>query len=184
MVGVRMREEEFIIKFYSCDDEEQFLKDIYHNLNCLQQENQQLKEQLLVIQDNEETFRLEMEDITKALRLDKGTLFDDVKVYARSLKDNLKLLKKENYELKKKLEESKKNNNKLLIYNANIKFNSKRFIKYLEDEKDRLIKETSHYYIDSFDRQHAVNETIYDEVDIILQKYKEIRGISDEKIKN
>ena len=39
-----MNEEEFIIDFYSCDDEEQFLKDIYHNLNCLQQENKMLKE--------------------------------------------------------------------------------------------------------------------------------------------
>lgn len=41
-----MNKEEFIIKFYSCDDEEQFLKDVYHNLNCLQQENQQLKIQI------------------------------------------------------------------------------------------------------------------------------------------
>lgn len=31
-----MNEEEFITKFYSCDNEEQFLKDICHNLNCLQ----------------------------------------------------------------------------------------------------------------------------------------------------
>lgn len=117
-----MREEEFITKFYSCDDEEQFLKDIYHNLNCLQQENKilkenadnndkvvdkinwenmllkkenkQLKEQLLVTQGNEETFRLEMEDITKTLGLDEDTLFDDVKAYARSLKNNWNKLKK------------------------------------------------------------------------------------------
>lgn len=41
-----MSKEEFITKFYSCDDEEQFLKDVYHNLNCLQQENQQLKKEL------------------------------------------------------------------------------------------------------------------------------------------
>ncbi len=41
-----MNEEEFITKFYSCDDEEQFLKDVYHNLNCLQQRNQQLKEDI------------------------------------------------------------------------------------------------------------------------------------------
>lgn len=54
----------------------------------LQQENKQLKEQLLVTQTNEETFRLEMEDITKTLGLDENTIFDDVKVYARSLKDN------------------------------------------------------------------------------------------------
>lgn len=60
----------------------------------LQQENQQLKEQLLVSQTNEETFRLEMEDITKILGLDENMLFDDVKVYARSLKDNWNKLKK------------------------------------------------------------------------------------------
>lgn len=64
----------------------------------------------------------------------------------------------------------------------NVAIQQKEFIKYLEDEKDRLIKGTSHYYIDSFDRQHAVNETIYDEVDIILQKYKSIIGdINDKK---
>ena len=41
-----MNEEEFITKFYSCDDEEQFLKDVYHNLNYLQQEKQQPKIQI------------------------------------------------------------------------------------------------------------------------------------------
>ena len=59
----------------------------------LQQENNQLKEQLLVAQTNEETFRLEMEDITKTLGLDEDTLFDDVKAYVRSLKDNWNKLK-------------------------------------------------------------------------------------------
>ena len=59
----------------------------------LQQENKQLKEQLLVTQTNEETFRLEMEDITQTLGLDEDTLFDDVKSYARSLKDNWNKLK-------------------------------------------------------------------------------------------
>lgn len=59
----------------------------------LQQENKQLKEQLLAAQTNEETFRLEMEDITKILGLDENTLFDDVKLYARSLKDNWNELK-------------------------------------------------------------------------------------------
>ena len=67
------------------------------------------------------------------------------------------------------------------LINANFqnKNQQKEFIKYLEDEKDRLIKGTSHYYIDSFNRQHAVNETIYDEVDVILQKYKKIIGGND-----
>lgn len=67
--------------------------EVIEYIGQLQQENQQLKEQLLVTQDNEETFRLEMEDITKALGLDEDTLFDDVKAYAGSLKDNWNKLK-------------------------------------------------------------------------------------------
>lgn len=62
-------------------------------INELQQENEQLKEQLLVVQTNEETFRLEMEEVTKTLGLDENTIFDDVKVYARNLKDNWNRLK-------------------------------------------------------------------------------------------
>lgn len=64
----------------------------------LLKENKQLKEQLLVTQDNEETFRLEMEDITQTLGLDEDALFDDVKAYARSLKNNWNTLKKWLYE--------------------------------------------------------------------------------------
>ena len=62
----------------------------YHNdcIEHLQEENKQLKEQLLATQTNEETFRLEMADITKTLGLDEDTIFDDVKEYARNLKDN------------------------------------------------------------------------------------------------
>ena len=102
-----------------------------------------------------------------------------------------RILEKENQELKKQVEEYKDNYNCLLKQKEQFEYimskqvdyqgQKKEFIKYLEDEKDRLIKETSHYYIDSFDRQHSVNETIYDEVDMILQKYKEIIGVSNEK---
>ena len=62
-------------------------------IELLEKENKKLKEQLLVAQTNEETFRLEMEDITKTLGLDEDTIFDDVKAYARSLKDNWNKLK-------------------------------------------------------------------------------------------
>lgn len=97
--------------------------------------------------------------------------------------EEIERLKKENQELKKQLENYKKLGFKYLQdKNNDLETQQKEFIKYLEDEKDRLIKGTSHYYIDSFDRQHAVNETIYDEVDIILQKYKSIIGdINDKK---
>ena len=65
------------------------LHDFYFEKYCdLKQENKQLKEQLLVTQTNEETFRLEMEDITQTLGLDEDTIFDDVKAYVRNLKDN------------------------------------------------------------------------------------------------
>ena len=62
-------------------------------IELLEKENKRLKEQLLVAQTNEETLRLEMEDITQTLGLDEDTIFDDVKAYARSLKDNWNKLK-------------------------------------------------------------------------------------------
>lgn len=66
---------------------EQFIHMILRDNIKLLQENKQLKEQLLVSQTNEETFRLEMEDITKILGLDENTLFDDVKLCVKSLKE-------------------------------------------------------------------------------------------------
>ena len=71
---------------------------VLSEIENLEQENKQLKEQLLVTQDNEETFRLEMEDITQTLGLDENALFDDVKAYAGSLKDNWNTLKEWLYE--------------------------------------------------------------------------------------
>lgn len=46
----------------------------------LLKENKQLQEELSVAETNAETFRLEMEDITKLSGLDEDTLFDDVKL--------------------------------------------------------------------------------------------------------
>ena len=89
-----------IIEFLQFDRKQwinQFSKTHNESID-IQKENKQLKEQLLVTQDNEETFRLEMEDITQTLGLDEDTLFDDVKAYARSLKDNWNKLKKWLYE--------------------------------------------------------------------------------------
>ena len=82
------------------------MEKIKNKFDELRNENKQLKEQLLVAQTNEETFRLEMEDITETLGLDENTLFDDVKVYARSLKENWDKLKE--YIRKTKLNEFEK----------------------------------------------------------------------------
>ena len=46
-----------------------------------------LQEKLKVSQTNEETYRLEMQDITKILGLDEHTTFDEVKEYATNLQE-------------------------------------------------------------------------------------------------
>ena len=48
--------------------------------------------------------------------------------------------------------------------------------KWLEEEKDKLIKACSHHYTDSFDRQHAVNEDIYDELVKVSDKMQELEN--------
>ena len=181
----------------------------------LQQENKQLKEQLLATQTNEETFRLEMEDITRILGLDEDIIFDDVKTYARSLKENKilrenaehndkvvdkvnwenMLLKKENQELKKQLEENKDKINWYENFEINktidklrIKHNNqqKKFIDYLEngiysiEPKGTGINYNCEYdseedYINAMEEQSKL-----DTFKEILSKYREIIGVSDE----
>ena len=48
-----MNEEDFITKFYSCDNEERFLKDICHNLNCLQKVQNNWNELKKWLEENE-----------------------------------------------------------------------------------------------------------------------------------
>lgn len=52
----------------------------------------------------------------------------------------------------------------------------KEFINYLEDEKDRLARECSQIYEDSLGKTRLVNEDIFNEVNDILRKYKDIIG--------
>lgn len=60
------------------------------------QENEieRLKNELEVSKNNEETYRLEMLDITKRLGLDEETLFDDVKDKAERLNNIIKKLER------------------------------------------------------------------------------------------
>ena len=99
----------------------------------------------------------------------------------------VEMIEEENQELKKQLEEYIKQNMKLKdelfdkrkeyqetykdvrIEIKEYKSQQKEFIKYLEDEKDRLAREHSNICKDKFD-----------EVDDILQKYKEIIGAEDD----
>ena len=101
--------------------------------------------------------------------------------------DEMENWKEEAKELKKQLttyqilhRDCKVDNLKNISKIEEMENQQKEFIEYLEDEKDRLIHETSHYYTDSFDRQHVVNEDMYDEVYKISIKFKEIIGGKDE----
>ena len=49
---------------------------------------EELEEELKVSKTNEETYRLEMQDITKILGLDEHTIFDEVKQYATNLQES------------------------------------------------------------------------------------------------
>lgn len=62
-----------------------------------------------------------------------------------------------------------------------MKTQQKEFIKYLENEKDRLARECSQIYEDSLGKTRLVNEDKFDEVDTILSKYIEIIGGKDER---
>ena len=60
--------------------------------------------------------------------------------------------------------------------NKKHKTQQKEFINYLENEKDRLARECSQIYEDSLGKTRLVNEDKFDEVNDILQKYKDIIG--------
>lgn len=60
--------------------------------------------------------------------------------------------------------------------NKKYKNQQKEFIEYLENEKDRLVRWCSNVYEDGLGRTRLVNEDIFDEIDNILQKYREIIG--------
>ena len=87
-------------------------------------------------------------------------------------------------ELKKQLEEINKmiekcgfvNIEQVMLNYCGLLTQQKEFIEYLENEKDRLARECSQIYEDSLGKTRYVNEDIFDEVNDVLQKYKEIIG--------
>lgn len=91
----------------------------------------------------------------------------------------LKANVEENKQLKDKTEDYKRmkdNFDSKVDVLTKIEIQQKKFVKYLEDEKDRLARECSNIYEDSLGHTRLVNEDIFDEVNDILQKYKSIIG--------
>ena len=89
----------------------------------------------------------------------------------------IKQLQKENQQLKEYINKYKRLGFKHLNDKCNkLENQQKEFIEYLENEKDRLARECSQIYEDSLGKTRLVNEDIFNEVDKILSKYKEIIG--------
>lgn len=123
--------------------------------------------------------------------IEKGTIEMNNEYY-NLLEEKMTRLINENQELKKQLEDYIKSNMKLKEELSNkrkeyqdtykdvrieikeYKTQQKEFIKYLQDEKDRLAMECSNIYEDGLGHTRLVNEDKFDEVNDILQKYKEI----------
>lgn len=63
-----MNDEEFILKFYSCDNEEQFLKDVNHNLNCLRKLQNNWNELKKIIEQDIRQCEELIEECPKGLR--------------------------------------------------------------------------------------------------------------------
>ena len=143
------------------------------------------KKQLEFYKDLSEQLQQE----NKQLKEDVGKFVNDINELQKELnKENLECSKYviENQKLKKQLEEEKKLKNKLLIYNADIMYHSKKFIKYLKDEiyniepKGTAINYNCEYdseedYVRAMQEQSKLN-TLKE----ILQKYKEITGYKNE----
>lgn len=99
-------------------------------------------------------------------------------------KDLSEQLERENKKIEKQLEETNKmiekcgfvNIEQVMLNYCGLLAQQQEFIKYLEDEKDRLAREVSNIYEDGLGKTRFVKEDIFNEVDRNLQKYKEIIG--------
>lgn len=163
----------------------------------LQQENQELKLELSgyrqAILNNKEMLGLKEQNEKLKSQL-KGTThcFDEEE--HNKLKEEITNLSKdvdmwnakyndmfdENRMLKKQVDEYKKLGFKYLQdKNNSLEIQQKEFIKYLQEEKNKLAKECSHIYEDSLGHTRLVNEDKFNEADKILQKYTSIIGGND-----
>ena len=137
----------------------------------LQEENEKLKSQLRGTThcfDEEEHNKLK-EEITN--------LSKEIDMWNSKYNDMFD----ENRMLKKQLEEYKRLGFEHLQDKCNqLENQQKEFIKYLQEEKNKLAKECSHIYEDSLGHTRLVNEDKFNEADKILQKYKSIIG--DDKV--
>lgn len=114
--------------------EHSYLKAIHYYITNLQ-------EKLKVSQTNEETYKLEMQDITKILGLDEHTIFDEVKEYAINLQEEKE---KEHYlvdKLTRQLTDEYKNTEYQCKQKEDYKSRIEKAIEYIKEHqrKDELL---------------------------------------------
>ena len=143
-----------------------------------------------LLKENQE-LKLELSGYRQAILNDKEML--GLKEENDKLKSQLKgtthcFDEEEHEKLKKQVEERTKMYQNAYNYSQKmegkaiiLETQQKEFINYLENEKDRLTRECSQIYEDSLGKTRLVNEDIFNELDTILSKYKEIIGVSDEE---
>lgn len=137
------------------------LLELQPKIDELKKENQELKRKINVYENPNDLTLMFMycdeiaKDTIKELEKQLQIKEDGFKATTEELCEYAE----ENEELKKQIEEKET-----------------QFIEYLESEKDRLAQGCSHAYEDNLGKILYVNEDIYNEVNKILSKYKEIIG--------
>lgn len=105
---------------------------------------------------------------------------DDLFIENQKLKKQLEEYIRAEFKAKDELEKQRKEYQDVYkdvrIEIKSYKNQQKEFIEYLENEKNRLAKECNYTYEDSLGKLLYVNEDIFNEVNKILSKYKEIIG--------
>ncbi len=152
------------------------------NVFDLLKENQELKKQLEYFRSNEYLNQLRFERDMLQDVVNKGKVSKEDKDFIDCTHRNTELLE-ENQKLKKQLENAINayTDEYNLRHNSDLKLDilrtqQKKFIKYLEDEIDKLVKEYGNYVYDDYSEEKGKYDTCIE----ILQKYKEIVGVSDE----
>lgn len=164
----------------------------------LQQENKQLKQKYENAVADYETTMFEKEQLNslvnscqEEIRQLKKQLEERPKEYVfvgnaqNKTRDFIDQIIKENQELKKKLENKYEKVGTLtseLLYEENTKLinQQKKFIKYLEDEI-KFYKNRDSYMVADIHGSYDLNDIELKLLEEILQKYKEITGVSDAK---
>lgn len=141
------------------NDKINFLGNCYgDNARCIDlliRENQELKKQLDCAFDWLRAKAISYESRSEELH------------YALILYNLIMNLQQENRKLKQQISNSHQ-----------IKNQQKEFIEYLETEKDRLARECSPIYEDGLGKTRLVSEDIFNEINDVLSKYKEIVGFN------